>query len=126
MLLPTFLYAGNPILKGYYADPEIMYSYKTRKYYIYPTSDGFKDWGGYYFKTFSSEDLINWKDEGVILDLKKDVPWAGRNAWAPCIIEKRGNEEGIYKYYFTILERERLGLLWLMIQLDLSLILEHL
>ena len=109
MLLPTFLYAGNPILKGYYADPEIMYSYKTRKYYIYPTSDGFKDWGGYYFKTFSSEDLINWKDEGVILDLKKDVPWAGRNAWAPCIIEKRGNEEGIYKYYFYYTGAGKIG-----------------
>lgn len=109
MLLPTFLYAGNPILKGYYADPEIIYSYKTKKYYIYPTSDGFKDWGGYYFKTFSSTDLTNWKDEGVILDLKKDVPWAGRNAWAPCIIEKEGKKKGTYKYYFYYTGAGKIG-----------------
>lgn len=31
---------NNPILPGYHADPEVMYSQKTGKYYIYPTSDG--------------------------------------------------------------------------------------
>src|SRR5690606_1062288 len=78
----------NPIITGYYADPEIIYSYKDKKYYLYPTSDGFLEWSGHYFKTFSSENLLDWKDEGVILDLAKDVPWAREKAWAPCIIEK--------------------------------------
>ena len=32
---------NNPIVDGYYADPEILYSNKTSKYYLYPTSDGF-------------------------------------------------------------------------------------
>ena len=54
-----------------YADPEIIYSHKTSKYYLYPTSDGFTGWSGTYFKTFSSPDLVNWTDEGVIVDLKK-------------------------------------------------------
>lgn len=31
---------NNPVLEGFYADPEIMYAEKTGKYYIYPTSDG--------------------------------------------------------------------------------------
>src|SRR5690606_24912929 len=31
----------NPIITGYYADPEIMYSQKDKKHYLYPTSDGF-------------------------------------------------------------------------------------
>lgn len=89
----------NPILTGYHADPEILYSEKTNKYYIYPTSDGFDGWGGYYFKVFSSDDLTNWTDEGVFLDLKKDVSWADGNAWAPCIIEKKVGK-GKYKYYY--------------------------
>lgn len=89
----------NPILTGYYADPEILYSNKANKYYLYPTSDGFDGWGGYYFKTFSSENLTDWKDEGVILDLKKDVSWADGNAWAPCIVEKKVGKNA-YKYYY--------------------------
>lgn len=93
---------NNPVLQGFYADPEVLYSEKTGKYYIYPTSDGFDGWGGYYFKTFSSTDLKNWKDEGVILDLKKDVSWANGNAWAPSIIEKKvGKNKYKYYYYFS-------------------------
>lgn len=92
----------NPVLTGYFADPEILYSEKTGKYYIYATSDGFDGWGGYYFKTFSSNNLNEWKEEGVILDLKKDVSWADDNAWAPCIIEKKeGKDRYKYYYYFS-------------------------
>ncbi|MCB0836662.1 MAG: family 43 glycosylhydrolase, partial [Bacteroidetes bacterium] len=95
----------NPVLRGFYADPDILYAEKTGKYYIYPTSDGFYNWFGYYFKTFSSENLVDWTDEGVILDLKKDVSWADRNAWAPCIIEKKINGEYKYFYYFTAAQK---------------------
>ena len=56
---------------------------------------------GTYFKTFSSDNLVDWKDEGVILDLDKDVSWAKRNAWAPCIIEKKINGNYKYFYYFS-------------------------
>ncbi len=99
--------AKNPVLDGYYADPDIIYSHKDKKYYLYPTSDGFDGWGGYYFKTFSSTDLKNWKDEGVILDLKKDVSWADRNAWAPTIIEK--NNKGKYQYYYYFSAAQKIG-----------------
>ncbi|MEQ1800005.1 MAG: family 43 glycosylhydrolase, partial [Lacibacter sp.] len=95
----------NPVLEGFYADPDILYSEKTKKYYIYPTSDGFNNWSGTYFKTFSSVDLVNWKDEGIILDLNKDVSWAKRNAWAPCIIEKKINGQYKYFYYFTAAQK---------------------
>jgi hypothetical protein len=96
---------NNPVLEGYYADPEILYSNKTKKYYIYPTSDGFDGWSGYYFKTFSSDNLIDWKDEGIIIDLKKDVSWANRNAWAPCIVEKKTEGKYQYFYYFTAAQK---------------------
>lgn len=95
----------NPVLEGFYADPEILYSEKTGKYYIYPTSDGFKNWSGDFFKVFSSDNLIDWEDCGVILDLKKDVSWADRNAWAPCIVEKKINGRYKYFYYFTAAQK---------------------
>ncbi len=96
---------NNPVLQGYFADPEILYAKKTGKYYIYPTSDGFTGWSGTYFKAFSSNNLKNWKDEGVILDLQKDVKWANRNAWAPCIIEKGKGKNYKYYYYFTAAQK---------------------
>ncbi|WP_418360405.1 family 43 glycosylhydrolase [Sphingobacterium detergens] len=97
----------NPILDGFYADPDILYANKTKRYYIYPTSDGFDGWGGFYFKTFSSVDLIHWKDEGVILDLKKDVAWGPRHAWAPTITEKK--VKGDYKYYYYFTAAQKIG-----------------
>lgn len=96
---------NNPVLNGFYADPEIIYSQKTKKYYIYPTSDGFKNWSGTYFKTFSSDDLIHWKDEGVVLDLKKDVSWADRNAWAPTAIARKIKGEYKFFYYYTAAQK---------------------
>lgn len=96
---------NNPVLTGFYADPDVLYSKKTNKYYIYPTSDGFTGWSGYYFKTFSSDNLVDWKDEGVIIDLKKDLTWANRNAWAPCIIEHEVNGEYKFYYYFTAAQK---------------------
>ncbi|RDV13533.1 beta-xylosidase [Pontibacter diazotrophicus] len=95
----------NPVLEGFYADPDVLYSEKTGKFYIYPTSDGFTGWSGTYFKTFSSDNLVDWKDEGVILDLHKDVSWADRNAWAPCIIEKKTGDQYKYFYYFTAAQK---------------------
>jgi hypothetical protein len=96
---------NNPVLSGYYADPEILYSKKTKKYYLYPTSDGFTGWSGNYFKAFSSDDLTDWKDEGIIIQLGKDVSWADRNAWAPCIVEKKIKGKYKYFYYFTAAQK---------------------
>lgn len=89
----------NPILPGFHADPEVLYSNKTKKYYIYSTTDGTPGWGGHDFSVFSSSDLVSWTDEGKMLDVKGDqVKWANGNAWAPCIIERKVGKD--YKYYF--------------------------
>lgn len=98
----------NPVLEGYYADPEILYSNKTGKYYLYPTSDGFQSWGGYYFKTFSSDNLKDWTDEGVILDFHKDLTWADKNAWAPTIIERKMPDDS-YKYFYYYSADKKIG-----------------
>jgi len=91
---------ANPVIEGFYADPEILYSEKTQKFYIYPTTDGISGWGGYTFNVFSSSDLIHWVNEGTILDLSTDqVSWATGNAWAPAIAEVKEND-GTYRYFF--------------------------
>ncbi|PRD56512.1 family 43 glycosylhydrolase [Sphingobacterium gobiense] len=104
----TYVPENNPVLEGYHADPEILYAEKTGKYYLYPTSDGYTGWAGDYFKVFSSENLEDWKAEGTILDLKKDVSWADRNAWAPAIIEKKVGKNK-YKYYYYYTAAQKIG-----------------
>ena len=82
------------------ATTQILYSKKTGKFYLYPTTDGYAGWGGYSFNVYSSDNLVDWKDEGTIIDLKSNqVVWADGNAWAPCIEEKQ-QADGSYKYYF--------------------------
>jgi len=90
----------NPALAGYYADPDMLYAQKTQRFYLYPTTDGFTSWSGTYFKAFSSPDLVNWRDEGVILNLPQDVGWAKKSAWAPTIIEQKTATGYRYAYYF--------------------------
>ena len=85
----------NPVLKGFFADPQI--AAFNNKFYIYPTTDGFANWLGTQFHAFSSSDLVAWKDEGVILDLGPDVSWADDRAWAPSIALKSGT----YYFYFA-------------------------
>lgn len=83
----------NPVLPGFFADPEILYSEATGKYYIYPTGD----WKRY--PVYSSDNLRDWKFESDILDLSTDqVSWALEDAWAPAIIERK--IDGKYKYFF--------------------------
>lgn len=86
---------NNPALPGLYADPNV--AFFDGRFWIYPTTDGFDGWSGTQFKAFSSPDLVNWTDHGVILDLGKDISWADRNAWAPTIAER----DGKYYFYFS-------------------------
>ncbi|MEV4052515.1 family 43 glycosylhydrolase [Amycolatopsis sp. NPDC049688] len=91
----------SPVLPGYNADPNIVAFGDT--YYLYPTTDGFDGWSGTKFSAWSSKNLVDWKDEGVILDLGKDVGWADKNAWAPTIAQHNG------KYYFYFCAEAKIG-----------------
>lgn len=88
------------ILEGYTADPAIRVFGDT--YYIYPTSDK-PNWLTTEFAVFSSKNLIDWKKEGVILDVTKDLAWADIKAWAPDCIERNG------KYYFYFCANHSIG-----------------
>ena len=57
------------------------------------------------YHVFSSEDLVNWTDHGVILD-QKDVPWGnpeGYSMWAPECVYRNG------KYYFYFPDAPKSG-----------------
>lgn len=81
--------SGNPVLAGWYADPEgIIYG---DTYWIYPTySDEYEK--QVFFDCFSSKDLITWTKHASIIDTG-EVKWAKKAMWAPSVIKKDG------KYY---------------------------
>ena len=83
-------FSGNPIFKGWYADPEAKIFAKT--YWIYPTYSA-KYEQQVFFDAFSSTDLVNWTKHSKILDTGA-IRWARRAMWAPSVVEKNR------KYYF--------------------------
>jgi len=80
-------YAGNPIVPGWYADPEA--AVFNKQYWIYPTfSAPYKE--QVFLDAFSSDDLLTWEKHEKILDTAA-VKWAKKAIWAPAIIEKDKN-----------------------------------
>ncbi|MBG9377296.1 family 43 glycosylhydrolase [Panacibacter sp. DH6] len=74
----------NPIIEGWYADPEGVIL--GNKYWIYPTySDKYEK--QVFFDAFSSPDLVHWTKHNKVLDTA-NVKWAKRAVWAPAIVEK--------------------------------------
>lgn len=78
--------AGNPILPGWYADPEAHVF--AGEYWIHPTYSA--RYGQQVFMdAFSSRDLVTWTKHERIIDTAA-VKWANRAMWAPSIVEKDG------------------------------------
>lgn len=76
--------SGNPILPGWYADPEAHVF--DGQYWIFPTYSA--PYGEQTFlDAFSSRDLITWTKHPRVLD-KVNVSWATRAMWAPSIVKK--------------------------------------
>ena len=102
---------NNPVIPGLYADPEVMYSQRDGRYYLYPTTDGEEGWQNHDFRCYSSDDLKTWRPEGTIFDLTTDCQWAHRGAWAPCIIERsygKGKKQR-YKYFYYFVAGGEIG-----------------
>jgi inosine-uridine nucleoside N-ribohydrolase len=81
--------AGNPVLQGWYADPEAVRF--GSQYWIYPTYSAPYD-QQIFFDAFSSPDLVHWTKHSRILD-NQEIRWARRAMWAPAAVERKG------KYY---------------------------
>ncbi|KAH7103782.1 glycoside hydrolase family 43 protein [Auriculariales sp. MPI-PUGE-AT-0066] len=85
--------AGNPIVDGWYADPDTAFYNGT--YWIYPTSSYAYD-EQTYLDAFSSTDLVHWTKHDNILTTT-DFSWARRAVWAPAAVERNGK----YYLYFA-------------------------
>jgi beta-xylosidase len=83
------IHAGNPIVPGWYADPEGAIFQKT--FWVFPTFSAPYD-QQVHMDAFSSKDLISWTKHSSIIDTSV-IKWARRAMWAPAIVEKKG------KYY---------------------------
>src|SRR5688572_9108512 len=104
LLLATTAFATNPfVMDQFTADPTARVF--EGKVYVYPSHDirepaGYKGRPNWFvmedYHVFSSDNLTDWKDHGVILT-RNDVAWADPDAyamWAPDCVFKDG------KYYF--------------------------
>jgi beta-xylosidase len=74
--------SGNPILSGWYADPEARIF--QNEYWIYPTCSAAYD-RQTFLDAFSSKDLVTWTTHPHVLDIAS-VPWATRAVWAPSVL----------------------------------------
>ena len=89
-LLSASLYAQNPIVQTMYtADPAPMVS--GDRLYLYTSHDEdastwfvMNDW-----KLYSTTDMVNWTDHGVVLSYKA-FDWAKGDAWAMQCVERDG------------------------------------
>ncbi|KJL48698.1 Xylosidase/arabinosidase [Microbacterium hydrocarbonoxydans] len=89
----------------FFADPEIFAD--GGKYYIYPTTDGYSEWGGWTIHAFESTDLVTWTDKGVVVNLRDQdldgapdssiLPNRTKKAWAPAMALR----DGKYYLYFS-------------------------
>jgi len=103
LLSAGFCFAQNPVIRDQFsADPTARVF--EGKVFLYPSHDinppvpqPREEWFCMQdYHVFSSEDLVNWTDHGVLID-QKDVPWGNPEAysmWAPDCVYKNG------KYYF--------------------------
>lgn len=91
----------NPIVKGWYADPEAMVF--GDQYWIFPTfSARYKD--QVFLDAFSSKDLIQWEKHPRVLDTSV-IKWAKQAIWAPSIIEKNN----LYYLFFSANDLQKSG-----------------
>lgn len=68
----------NP-LRVQFGDPYILYDKKSATYYMYGTGGGAKNG----FATYSSADLVNWKNEGQVYFGNTTSTWGIGAFWAP-------------------------------------------
>ena len=113
LALPLLAQAQNPVIRDQFAaDPTARVF--NNKVYLYPSHDIFppegqrQDWFCMEdYHVFSSENLTDWTDHGVIVTQNK-VPWVKPDSysmWAPDCIERNGK----YYFYFPSILKEGMG-----------------
>jgi arabinoxylan arabinofuranohydrolase len=92
------VYAENPIFRDVYtADPSAYIGADGRMYVVcthdHPDAEDYNMLWDYY--VFSSSDMVNWQNHGVVFDVRSDSSWAGL-AYAPSMAYRNGT---YYLYY---------------------------
>lgn len=87
--------AAVAAIPGLFADPALVVI--DGRYWVYPTTDGTAGWSATTFRAFSSSNLRDWTDHGVIFSVPRDTAWATGHAWAPAMAQR----DGRYYFYFT-------------------------
>ncbi|MER5555841.1 family 43 glycosylhydrolase [Streptomyces sp. NPDC002793] len=91
--VPTTAEAGNPLVEGWYADPDV--AVYDDRYWIYPTTS--RSYSEQTFMdAFSSTDMVNWTKHPKVLNVA-DVTWAKYALWAPAPVFR----DGKYYLYFA-------------------------
>lgn len=97
LAVSPFVQAANPIISHKFtADPAALVHEGTVYLYAGHDEDSPGGWEGYVLNEwlcFSSQDMVTWKEEGVVLRAT-DFTWASGDAWASQVIERDG------KFYF--------------------------
>jgi beta-xylosidase len=95
----------NPVIEGWYADPEgVIFN---GNYWVYPTySNRYEK--QVFLDAFSSTDMVTWKKHARILDTSI-IKWARIAMWAPAIVKK---EKKYYLFFSAndIQSRQRNGI----------------
>lgn len=94
--LASICAADNPLVSHVYTADPAARVFNGRMYVITShdlDTQGSYDMVDYYM--FSSEDMINWRDHGIVFDINRDTSW-GNLAYAPDMIFRNGQ----YYLYF--------------------------
>jgi len=95
------VWSGNPILPGFYADPEV--AILDGRYWIFPTcSAPYEE--QVFLDAFSSADLSTWTRHQRVLDTTI-ISWAVKAIWAPCVVER----DGAFYLFFSANDLQRPG-----------------
>ena len=97
LLSAAVVHADNPIVSHVYTADPAARVFNDRVYVVVThDQDNQADYGGlvdYYL--FSSDDMVNWQDHGIIWNSRTNTSWANL-AYAPDFIERNGR----YYLYF--------------------------
>ncbi|MGM8225241.1 endo-1,4-beta-xylanase [Cellvibrio sp. ARAG 10.3] len=97
LLTASIVHADNPIVSHVYTADPAARVFNDRVYVVVThDQDNQADYGGlidYYL--FSSDDMVNWQDHGIIWNSRTNTSWANL-AYAPDFIERNGR----YYLYF--------------------------
>jgi hypothetical protein len=92
-LFSQICFADNPIIQtNYTADPAPMAKGDTLYLYTSHDEDNAQGFVMYNWMLYSTTDMVNWRDHGIVASLK-NFTWENGNAWAPQCCFRNG------KYY---------------------------